>query len=799
MALDMQQLRETALDVLKNVVKEGKVHEFTYGKYRRKVEEVMSLEADTLATPEYKSVVKAIAEDFMNNLEQEDEEHSEQEVSLMKEKAPSSAPRKQAKESRAASSEKNSKGRSATKGSTKGKKAARSASVVPSSEDEAGSGTEPSGTKPKSRTKATSKQKRVEGDSEESTADVPAKRPKKGPNTKGEANRSSAASPSRSTHVDPPSDAQGDSKNDPRSDSEMSVLIDEPPPRKQRRKKESEDTHNAKTTKSKKSKGSAKELSKDEETIKKLKSLVVACGVRKVWSKEFSGLDRPSDQIRRLKQILSDLGMTGRMSMEQAKAIKAKREFEKELQDVQEFASRVTSGPSTRAGKQQGQGTDEEHSLSDVEAAPKRRTARQSIMAFLGDETMIDLMESNLSLYYTAHMHTSRDVVSLPQPSQCSKIKHGFTDDFISSSPHASVVEQFQDIKKIIEATHREPVRVLYASTRKMIRFRIFVHAEPSDNPMQSELTGHIGGRGNLFCRKCEAGGSDCEKATNDGYHALFKPGVARTKEKVLDEVKTQLAMACLGVEKHVKARQTLTGVKDMYAQSWIEDLIHRARQKKQEGQSGNDVQHELLQWVNTNQDAILNPCLTLTGLDPTIDTPIEILHTILLGVVKYAWYDSHTSWDDKQKATYARRLQSTSTDGLSIHAIRAQYIMQYANSLIGRQLKTVVQTTAFHARSDLCSPLQRQLWIAVGNLTALLWFPEIADLETYLGDVDVEAGNVLDLFAEMDPSKMLEKIKLHLLAHLREDIRRFGPLVGVCSESFECFNAVTLLYSLPT
>ncbi|KAI9062744.1 hypothetical protein FKP32DRAFT_1612484 [Trametes sanguinea] len=378
MALDMQQLRDTALNVLKNVVKEGKVHEFTYGKYRRKVEEVMSLEADTLAAPEYKSVVKAIAEEFMG-----DEDHSEQEVSVKK-KAPSSAPRKQAKESRPASSEKNSKGRSATKGSTKGKKAARSASVVPSSADEAGSGTEPSVTKPKSRTKATSKQKRVESDSEESTADVPAKRPKKGPNTKTEANPSSAASPSRSTHVDPPSDAQGDAKNEPRSDSEMSVLIDEPPPRKQRRKKESE---NAKTTRRKKSKGSAKELSKDEETIKKLKSLVVACGVRKVWSKEFSGLDRPSDQIRRLKQILSDLGMTGRMSMEQAKAIKAKREFEKELQDVQEFASKVTSGPSTRGREQQEQGTDEEDNLSDVEAAPKRRTARQSIMAFLGDES----------------------------------------------------------------------------------------------------------------------------------------------------------------------------------------------------------------------------------------------------------------------------------------------------------------------------------------------------------------------------------------------------------------------------
>ena len=62
-----------------------------------------------------------------------------------------------------------------------------------------------------------------------------------------------------------------------------------------------------------------------------MQSLVVACGVRKVWSKEFKDLDKPSDQIRRLRQILADLGMTGRMSLEQAKAIKEKREFAQEL------------------------------------------------------------------------------------------------------------------------------------------------------------------------------------------------------------------------------------------------------------------------------------------------------------------------------------------------------------------------------------------------------------------------------------------------------------------------------------
>lgn len=60
-----------------------------------------------------------------------------------------------------------------------------------------------------------------------------------------------------------------------------------------------------------------------------------------------------------------------------------------------------------------------------------------------------------------------------------------------------------------------------------------------------------------------------------------------------------------------------------------------------------------------------------------------------------------------------------------------------------------------------------------------------------YQDDVDVAVANVPDTWAEIDPSKILQKIRLHLETHLREDILRFGPLVGVCTEGFESFNAV--------
>lgn len=120
-----------------------------------------------------------------------------------------------------------------------------------------------------------------------------------------------------------------------------------------------------------------------------------------------------------------------------------------------------------------------------------------------------------------------------------------------------------------------------------------------------------------------------------------------------------------------------------------------------------------------------------LSGLDPNKDTPVEILHTILLGIIKYVWYMLYTSWTTKAQDLFIIRLQSTDIDGLTIPPIRATYMMQYKNGLIGKHSKTLMQTMVFHVHG-LVSPELFVLVKAVCALGSVLWVHEIDNMKQY-------------------------------------------------------------------
>jgi hypothetical protein len=270
-------------------------------------------------------------------------------------------------------------------------------------------------------------------------------------------------------------------------------------------------------------------------------------------------------------------------------------------------------------------------------------------------------------------------------------------------------------------------------------------------------------------------GGTNEEKECPDGYHSFYEASLSRRERSMMliyllqagkprnvDDIRTcvleQLRRASYGVASHVEELQTATGTKDKIAPYWIVILIQKARSMQTEnpGRSLDVISNELLVWLSTQTDQPYNPLLDLpcrsfmlvsppvlisslpsTVFDPSQDTLVEILHTILLRDAKYTWYELHHNWTEVQQNIFTVRLQSTNLDGLSVPPIRAAYMMQYRNGLIGKHFKTLMQTMIFHVH-DIVTPDQFTLVRALGELGPILWMPVIDDMDQYLVSIFV-------------------------------------------------------------
>ncbi|KIJ29484.1 hypothetical protein M422DRAFT_61815 [Sphaerobolus stellatus SS14] len=289
---------------------------------------------------------------------------------------------------------------------------------------------------------------------------------------------------------------------------------------------------------------------------------------------------------------------------------------------------------------------------------------------------------------------------------------------FASTSPHASNLEQVHAILEQIKKTHDEPIITWDSKAKEEIMLIISVLHLLADNPMQSILASHIGLSGNCFCRKCKVRGSKEFNTFNDGYHALFSVLESHHISYSLDnsDSLTELIIAKLLEHRKVLINKQI-------------ELSHDHLDPKISEQ----IEKELQEWLQ-KQTETMNPLLSVTGLDPTQDTPTEPLHTILLGIIKYIWANTCSTIAKSMTglSTLQAHLTLVNTDGLGIPPLRAAYLVQYQGGLIGQQFKAIKQTMIFCIH-DLVPPENLAVWRAAGKVQALLWFPEIDDVEAYL------------------------------------------------------------------
>ncbi|KAG1887728.1 hypothetical protein F4604DRAFT_1527648, partial [Suillus subluteus] len=165
------------------------------------------------------------------------------------------------------------------------------------------------------------------------------------------------------------------------------------------------------------------------------------------------------------------------------------------------------------------------------------------------------------------------------------------------------------------------------------------------------------------------------------------------------------------------------------------------------------------------------------------MDTPMKILHTVLLGVVKYFWGQTVFLLEKvKLMDVFQTCLHSVDTDGLNALCLGVDYICHYKGSLIRKHFKSLAQVMLFLIY-DLMPSTVLNAWTIIRELVVLIWHTNILNMEAYLAMLSQTIEDFLNVTAQCSPSIIISKPKFHFLIHLPAYIHQFGPAIIFSTE----------------
>ncbi|KAJ6624135.1 hypothetical protein B0H10DRAFT_2186725, partial [Mycena sp. CBHHK59/15] len=248
---------------------------------------------------------------------------------------------------------------------------------------------------------------------------------------------------------------------------------------------------------------------------------------------------------------------------------------------------------------------------------------------------------------------------------------------------------------------------------------------EAGDNPMSSEFASHIGMWGNYFCRVCNAKSDKKSRAPGtageiDRLKDFMTPGAPCSKEKTVADLEQQLKCAINGAPSAVDTMATDTGSKDKYFQHFVDKLQTASTKLKEEQKmkptdgtlsKADEVKAMLHRLRDEMPENVFNPVLSILDFDPSSDSPVEILHVLLLGVVKYWWRDAVSRQTAHGKDELRTRLSSIDVAGLNSSRLRGNILIP-----------------ATHYQG----------WVALCKLAPLMFQPAIEDLPAHTLSISV-------------------------------------------------------------
>ncbi|KAH9822523.1 hypothetical protein DFH28DRAFT_864089, partial [Melampsora americana] len=187
----------------------------------------------------------------------------------------------------------------------------------------------------------------------------------------------------------------------------------------------------------------------------------------------------------------------------------------------------------------------------------------------------------------------------------------------------------------------------------------------------------------------------------------------------------------------------------------------------------------------------LFNPFLRLKGFNGHLDTPVEMLHVILLGVTKYLLRNQMIRCSANEKSRISGRWRSFNSSGLNIPSIQPKTMINHFLSLNGKEFRTVIQAAPFIFLDCNLSSKERDVWNALAHLGPYLFQTQISDMKSYI----ISCNRLIIIFLQSIvrlSAQWCNKPKFHMLIHICDSIERFGPACLFATEKFEGYNGNT-------
>ncbi|KAH9820635.1 hypothetical protein DFH28DRAFT_1218091 [Melampsora americana] len=379
----------------------------------------------------------------------------------------------------------------------------------------------------------------------------------------------------------------------------------------------------------------------------------------------------------------------------------------------------------------------------------KGKVIRNVPITLYSDDT-----SGNVSKRWNKHMSYYFTLSALP-PGMTNQV---FNIHFLATSNKSSALELGDHIVDELNALGKDGFTTHDLSLGTDVLVMVLPLCHLGDSPMHAEITNTTNPSITLNpCRICTLS-VDTLIAKQDAQYTRAFVGLDKSDDgvKLRDWLKTkthtyELWNLLRNPKKHSEFRQKSKdyGIRDTVCVQFVERFqeLHQNPDYSREevAQMFDDLNKEF-------GDRLFNPFLRLDGFDGHLDTPVEILHVVLLGVVKYLFRDAMDNLSDAALPSVMARWKSFDPKGLNIPPIQPKTMTHHYQSLVGKDFRTVLQTVPF------------------------VLFPHFSQARRHLIYWTAQWTN---------------KPKFHMLIHLVESIDRFGPLLLCATETFESFNGI--------